>query len=290
MRTLHVDSGREMRGGQWQALYLIERLTDSVLFAWAGSPLFEEATRRKLDVRPLTFRGLTVASKRADLVHVHDARSHTWAAIVRGMNGKAIPGAAPLVVSRRVAFPVKRGFFSHLKYAQADLFIAVSKYVVAQLLDAGISDISIRVVHDGVPIPEPARPEAGRVVALASKPMEIPGISVELTTDLWRDLATASVFVYKSDMEGLGSAALAAMAAGVPVVASNVGGLPEVVESGKTGFLVSDGDFGTPVRRLLEDAGLAARMSHAARERVQQQFSVERMVEKTLAAYHEVLG
>jgi len=157
-------------------------------------------------------------------------------------------------------------------------------------VDAGIRGAKIRVVHDGVPIPEPACPQAGRVVALASKPVEIPGISVDLINDLWRDLSTASVFVYKSDMEGLGSGVLAAMAAGVPVVASNVGGLPEVVESGKTGFLVSDGDFGTPVRRLLDDVALAAQMSRAARERVQQQFSVERMVKKTVQAYREVLG
>jgi hypothetical protein len=281
VRTLHVDSGREMRGGQWQALYLVERLTDAVLLARAGSPLFEEAARRNLDVRALTFRALAQAAKQADLVHVHDARSHTLAAIAE---------TTPLVVSRRVAFPVKRGFFSQWKYAQAALYIAVSKYVAARLMDAGIHGAKIRVVHDGVPIPELGRPQSGRVVALASKPVEIPGISVDLTANLWQDLSTASVFVYKSDMEGLGSAALAAMAAGVPVVASNVGGLPEVVESGTTGFLVSDGDFATPVRRLLEDAALAARMSQAARERMQQQFSVERMVEKTVAAYHEVLG
>jgi Glycosyl transferases group 1/Glycosyltransferase Family 4 len=275
-----------MRGGQWQALYLIERLTDAVLLARAGSPLFEEAARRKVDVRALTFRALTAGAKQADLVHVHDARSHTLAAIA----GAAVGEVAPLVVSRRVAFPIKRGFFSLWKYAGAALYIAVSRSVAARLMDAGIRGAKVRVVHDGVPVPEPACPQAGRVVALASKPVEIPGISVELTTDLWRDLATASVFVYKSDMEGLGSAALAAMAAGVPVVASNVGGLPEVVESGKTGFLVSDDDFGTPVRRLLEDAGLAAQMSQAARERVQREFSVERMVEKTVQAYHEVLG
>ena len=281
MRTLHVDSGREMRGGQWQALYLVEGLTDAVLLARAGSPLFEEAGRRKLDVRSLTFRGLMAAAKQADLVHVHDARSHTLAAIV---------GGPPLVVSRRVAFPVKRGFFSLWKYARAALYIAVSKYVAARLMDAGIRDAKIRVIHDGVPIPEPSVSGAGRIVALVSKPVEISGIPVELTTDLWRDLSTASVFVYKSDMEGLGSAALVAMAAGVPVVASSVGGLPEVVESGKTGFLVSDGDFGTPVRRLLEDAGLAAQMSRVARERVQREFSVERMVEKTVSAYREVLG
>jgi len=281
VRTLHVDSGREMRGGQWQALYLIERLADAILLARTGSPLFQEAARRKLDVRALTFRALAAAAKQADLVHVHDARSHTLAAIV---------GGPQLVVSRRVAFPVKRGFFSLWKYAQAALYIAVSKYVAARLMDVGIRGAKIRVVHDGVPIPEPGRPQTGRVIALASKPVEIPGISVDLTTDLWRDLSTASVFVYKSDMEGLGSGVLAAMAAGVPVVASSVGGLPEVVESGKTGFLVSDGDFSTPVRRLLEDAGLATRISQAARERVQQEFSVERMVEKTVQAYGEVLG
>jgi starch synthase len=128
------------------------------------------------------------------------------------------------------------------------------------------------------------------VVALASKPIEIPGISVDLTSDLWNDLSTAAVFVYKSDMEGLGSGALAAMAAGVPVVASAVGGLPEVVESGKTGFLVTDDDFATPVRRLLDDPGLAAEMGRAGRERVLRDFSVEGMVEKTVRAYREVLG
>ena len=282
MRTLHVDSGREMRGGQWQALYLIERLTDAVLLAREGSPLFEEATRRKLDVRALSFRALLAAGKQADLVHVHDARSHTLAALA---------GMAPLVVSRRVAFPVKRGFVSSWKYGRASLYLAVSKYVAARLLDAGIRAAKIRVVHDGAPIPlEPACPSAGRVVALASKPVEIPGFSVDLTTDLWQDLSTASVFVYKSDMEGLGSGALAAMASGVPVVASSVGGLTEVVESGKTGFLVTDGVFATPVRRLLGDAELAARMGRAGRERVQREFSVERMVEKTVSAYREVLG
>jgi len=281
VRTLHVDSGRELRGGQWQALYLIERLSDAVLLARAGSPLFAEAARRNVDVRALSFRALAAGARQADLVHVHDARGHTMAAIT---------GVAPLVVSRRVAFPVKHGFLSGRKYARATLYLAVSNYVAARLMDAGVPGDKIRVVYDGVPIPEPSRPQPGRVVALASKPVEIPGVSVELTTDLWRDLSTASVFVYNSDMEGLGSAALAAMACGVPVVASAVGGLPEVVEDGKTGFLVRDGNFQEPVRRVLEDAVLAAEMSRAGRARVQREFSVEGMVEKTMRAYREVLG
>jgi hypothetical protein len=281
VRTLHVDSGREMRGGQWQAVYLIERLTEAVLLARAGSPLFEEAVRRKMDVRALSFRTLAAAARQTDLIHVHDARAHTLAAIA---------GVAPLVVSRRVAFPVKRGFVSLWKYARAALYLAVSKYVVERLMDAGIQGAKIRMVHDGVPVPEAGRPQPGRVVALASKPVEIPGIPVDLTSDLWHDLSTASVFVYKSDMEGLGSGALAAMAAGVPVVASGVGGLPEVVEDGKTGYLVNDDDFATPVRRLLDNPGLATEMGRAGRERVRSEFSVEGMVEKTVRAYHEVVG
>jgi len=281
VRTLHVDSGRELRGGQWQALYLIERLSGAVLLARAGSPLFAEAARRKVDVRALSFRGLAAGARQSDLVHVHDARGHTMAAIA---------GIAPLIVSRRVAFPVKRGFLSARKYARATLYLAVSNYVAAQLIDAGVPGDKIRVVYDGVPIPERGRPLPGRVVALASKPVEIPGVSVELTSDLWQDLSTASVFVYKSEMEGLGSAALAAMACGVAVVASAVGGLREVVEGGKTGFLVTDNDFAKPVRRLLEDAALAAEMSRAGRARVEREFSVEGMVEKTMRAYREVLG
>ncbi len=281
MRTLHVDTGREMRGGQWQAIYLVEHLSDATLLARPGSPLLREATKRELEVRPLSFRALATAAKQVDLVHAHDARAHTLSAIA---------GGAPLVVSRRVAFPLKRGVLSGWKYAHAAMYLAVSQFVADRLTEAGIPGEKIRVVYDGVPIPEAARPQPGRVVALASKPVEIPGISVDLTHNLWEDLATASVFVYKSDLEGLGSAALAAMAAGVPVVASGVGGLPEVVDHGRIGFIVADGDFQTPVRLLLDDPRLAATMGRAARERVQEKFSVDLMVTNTLAVYREVLG
>jgi starch synthase len=95
--------------------------------------------------------------------------------------------------------------------------------------------------------------------------------------------------VYRSEMEGLGSAALAAMAAGVPVVASNVGGLPEAVEHERTGLLVSDGDFATPIRRLLDHPDEATEMGRRGRERVEKNFTIDLMVEKTLAAYKEVL-
>jgi glycosyltransferase involved in cell wall biosynthesis len=281
MRTLHVDAGRHMGGGQWQALYLIERLAEAVLLAPVDSPLFQEACKRRLDVYPLTFSALFSAARRADLVHVHEARAHTLAAFA---------GGAPLVVARRVHFPVRRSIASRWKYGRAALYVAVSKFVVSSLEASGVAKNLIRLVYDGVPIPpEPARPEPGRVVALANKPVEIPGINVHLTANLWQDLSTASVFVYKSEAEPLGSAALAAMASGVPVVASGTGGLPEIVEHERTGLLVNDGDFARAVRRLLDDPRLAAELGCAGRDHVQRGFSADQMTENTMRAYHEVV-
>jgi len=281
MRSLHVDAGRHMGGGQWQALYLIERLAEAVLLAPVDSPLFQEACKRRLDVHPLTFSALFSATRRADLVHVHEARAHTLAAFA---------GGAPLVVARRVHFPVRRSIASRWKYGRAALYVAVSKFVVSSLEASGVAKKLIRLVYDGVPIPPGrARPEPGRVVALANKPVEIPGIKVHLTANLWQDLSTASVFVYKSEAEPLGSAALAAMASGVPVVASGTGGLPEIVEHERTGLLVNDGDFARSVRRLLDDPRLAAELGCAGRDHVQRGFSADQMTENTMRAYHEVV-
>jgi len=284
MRTLHVDAGRQMGGGQWQALYLleglIERLAEAVLLAPAGSPLFQEASKRGVNVQPLTFPALLSGARRADLVHVHEARAHTFAALA---------GGAPLVVARRVHFPVRRSIGSRWKYGSAALYVAVSKFVASSLRASGVSENLIRLVYDGVPIPQdPARPEPGRVVALAKKPVELPGIHIHLTSNLWQDLSTASVFVYRSEAEPLGSAALAAMASGVPVVASGTGGLPEIVEHERTGLLVADGNFAGAVRRLLDDPRLAAKLGCAGREHVQRRFSADQMTENTMRVYDEV--
>jgi hypothetical protein len=283
MKTLHVDTGREMRGGQWQALYLVERLRDATLLARAGSPLLHEARARHLYVQELTFPLLARLARQVDVVHAHDARAHTMSALA---------GGAPLVVSRRVGFPVRQSIASRWKYGRASCYIAVSKFVAARLAEAGVPDQKIRVVYDGVPLPAQSTLETGRVVALAGKGAEVlrtVGMPIHFTSDLWHDLSTASVFVYVSEMEGLGSAALAAMAAGVPVIASGVGGLPEIVEHERTGLVVSDTEVAGALRRLLDDPAGAAEMGRRGRMVVQRRFSVEAMVEGTLAAYKGVL-
>lgn len=272
-----------MRGGQWQVLYLLGGLPEAVLLAPAGTPLYTKALQQGLSVHALSFLTLRKMARDVGLVHAHDARAHTLAALA---------GGAPLVVSRRVGFAIKGGPASRWKYGQANLFLAVSNFTAGRLRDAGIPAAKIRTVYDGVPIPDLTDRRPTRVVALASKPVQIPGVSVDHTSNLWESLAGASVFVYKSEMEGLGSASLAAQAAGVPVVVSNVGGLPETVspEPEPSGFVVQNEDFATPVKRLLYDPRLAETMGRAARARVQAQFSVDIMIQKTLQAYRELLG
>jgi glycosyltransferase involved in cell wall biosynthesis len=88
--------------------------------------------------------------------------------------------------------------------------------------------------------------------------------------------------------ELLGFAALEAMACGTPVVCSRVGGMEEVVVDGETGYLVPPGEpapLGERIRRVLGDPPLAARLGQAARARIEERFTWDRVAERCLAAY-----
>ena len=96
-----------------------------------------------------------------------------------------------------------------------------------------------------------------------------------------------------SAYEGQSNVILEAMASGVPVVATDIPGTRELVVSGETGYLVPLGDraaFTKQTECLLNDPALSARLSTAARERVQSEFSVEKMIERHVELYRELLG
>lgn len=106
-------------------------------------------------------------------------------------------------------------------------------------------------------------------------------------------LAAADAFLMPSHHEGLGVAALEAMAAGLPVVASRVGGLPEAVVDGETGLLVPPADpaaLAAAITRLAADPARARELGAAGRARVQARFSMTAMAEGTLAVYRELVG
>jgi L-malate glycosyltransferase len=105
-------------------------------------------------------------------------------------------------------------------------------------------------------------------------------------------LSDVAVSVLASFSEGLSNVLLESMAAGAPVVATMVGGNPEVVEAGITGFLVPPRDAGALARAictLLENRELAARFGAAGRRRVAASFSVEHLVRETEQLYLDLL-
>jgi glycosyltransferase involved in cell wall biosynthesis len=108
-----------------------------------------------------------------------------------------------------------------------------------------------------------------------------------------RILPHCDVLWSTSGYEGQSNVILEAMAAGVPVVATDISGTRELVVSGVTGYLVPVGDraaFAKWTERLLSDAALAGHLAAAARQRVQSEFSVEKMVTQHTELYRDVLG
>jgi glycosyltransferase involved in cell wall biosynthesis len=294
VKTLHLDLGREMRGGQWQVLRLVRGLRvrgdKPMLLAREGGELLRRARAEGLNARPLRMLELLQLSRSFDLVHAHDARSHSAAALFHD----AKPGHAPLVVSRRVAFPVRKGILSRRKYGRANAYIAVSKYAASVLADGGIPEHRIEVVYDGVPL-LPKTESGTRVLAIASDDplkggelLRSLACGVEFSRNLEADLPTARVFVYITHSEGLGSAVLLAMSAGVPVIASEVGGIPEIIDNGVNGLLVGNtvAEIAAAIRQIHENPG---EMSERGRAKVAAMFNEERMVENTVEVYRKVL-
>jgi len=153
------------------------------------------------------------------------------------------------------------------------------------------------LVHGALP--------AARLAILGSGPLEAEtrALSAELgiagavvvpgRTDIRDWLERADVFVHTSRWEGFGIVLLEAMLAALPVVATRVSAVPEVVVDGETGLLVEPGDhaaLAVHLESLLTDRDMAKALGEAGRQRALSEFSVDGMAERTLALYREVLS
>ncbi|MBN1285769.1 MAG: glycosyltransferase family 4 protein [Anaerolineae bacterium] len=114
----------------------------------------------------------------------------------------------------------------------------------------------------------------------------------------WRDkpydiIAALDGLVVPSQWEGFGMVLLEAMALRVPIIASRVSAIPEVIVDGQTGILVTPGDedaLASAISLFLEDPYLAQEMGSAGRERLESHFTLSHMVEGVRAVYDTVLA
>jgi glycosyltransferase involved in cell wall biosynthesis len=112
-------------------------------------------------------------------------------------------------------------------------------------------------------------------------------------TDIAKILPEIDISVLPSLSEGLSNSLLEAMTAGVPVIATRVGGTPEAVEDGGTGLLIPPGDLDALIRAmsfLLDNPQSSRRMGEEGRRRALSLFSVERMVQETESLYFKLLS
>lgn len=106
-------------------------------------------------------------------------------------------------------------------------------------------------------------------------------------------LSGVDVFLLPSRVEGFPNAIMEAMFMGLPVVASNVGGIPDLVRHGEDGFLHEADDvdgMAESVLTLLADAGMRERFGEAARDRIAREFSLQKLGDRALARYTELLA
>lgn len=243
-----------------------DRLMRFVIRRWSSRVIMVSGALRDLYVAGGGMRRSTIRIVRNGIELEHFERDHaaTRARVEREFD---IPAAAPIVVAVSVLREGKG---------------------IEVLLEAArqIRHAVFLIVGDG------AKADEWRELAGQS------GISERVRwagyrTDVDTLLAGCDVFAHPSLSDAFPTVLLEAMAAGLPIVASDVGGIPEIVEPDVTGFLVPAGDpaaLAAAIQALLSNGEQARQMGDRGRAVARQQFSTEAWIERLVAVYGEVLS
>src|ERR1700674_1918849 len=160
MRALYVDLEREWRGGQSQALLTLaglrERGHEVELLAARDSAVANRALEAGITVHQVPrfcLRGWAagemrtlIASERFELAHLNEPHALTAAWLARAHR------RVPLLLSRRIGFPLQKNAVSQARYRAVERFVANSKDVAQSLIDSGIAAERISIVNEGVEI------------------------------------------------------------------------------------------------------------------------------------------
>src|SRR5207244_2655993 len=210
-----------------------------------------------------------LAAVDADVVHNHMYRAEvigTQAAWALAAAGRRRPFVVGTVHSSRIRSEKDRDLLRRLT-PRMDHLVAVSRAIVRKLADEGRVGAPISLIYNGVDL------------ARYSEQAACPTLLSEYAIPAGEPIV--GVAVLPSYREAQGLSILEAMALSRPVVASAVGGIPEMIDDGRTGLLVPPRDPGAlaaAIVRLLQHPDLAARLGRAGHDLVHERFCVEQMV------------
>ena len=342
---LFVDTERVWRGGQEQLLSLLEGLhkrAHRVHLVCYPNTLLEKRVRDiGIAVHPRSIRSefspVSFFRLLSVLVNVQPEilAFNTPRAILPGCLASRLSLVKTRIAFRRVNFPVRRNFFTRLKYTWGvDCVVAISESIRLQLQLCGIPSSKIETIYEGI---DPSRyssshlarartpgqpiivgtvahlsPEKG-LNYLVEAAAKIPNVHQRMRfiivgdgvcrhelqeqvrqqglqsvihfagfhPDISPFMQSFDIFVLPSLSEGLSSAILEAMAASLPIVATKVGGIPELVIHGDNGLLVNPRDseaLARAIEHLAENHQQALRMGQRSRSYVEERFTLDKKI------------
>ena len=362
MKILHLSSEKSWRGGERQISFLIEehrKKAVDVFVACRKNSAFEEYCRKNsISHRSFSFSGefdisTALCTKKycndenIDIIHTHSGKSHGLAYLSYLLGNKT-----PLVVSRRVDFPIKGNIISRAKYNSACVkrIICVSD-AIKEIVEPSIKNPERLVtIHSGIDtslfadqerndflrekfnIPKSKTivvntsaiaphkdyytfvdtaelvlkqspdfhffiigdgPEKNIIAEYISRKNLKSNITMTGFMDNVPEiLKSADIFLITSKTEGLGTTILDSFASNLPVVATNAGGIPELVIDGKTGLLAMSGNSKMLSKHIIElskDAVLRNKITEAAGKHLQK-FTKTATAEKTFSVYMDILN
>ena len=359
MKILHISTAKTWRGGEQQLAYLLEELRDQCenhVICTEGSEMEAHCiakgytystSKKRFSLDPTFAKHIKqyCSANGIQLIHTHDSHAHSLSILAIKLFGNTVP----LIVSRRVDFPIEKSWFSHYKYNHplVKKILCVSEEI-KRITAMSIKNQSVlETVYSGIdlkkfsPRSNRLRKELqiaddvfliGNTSALADhkdyftfvdaaeialqkdpsllfliigkgpkedeissyirvKDLESYIQMIGFRTDVPEILADLDLFMITSKTEGLGTSILDAFATQVPVLATEAGGIPELVEDGKTGILCEIGDksgLAEKISALKSDAALRQRLVEGATEKVKL-FSKSQTAKQSLAVYSSVL-